>query len=204
LPKPVVVRLNNGETLIADRFDEVSVLFSDLVGFTEMSARLTPTRLVTLLNQLFSEFDGLARHHGVEKIKMIGDAYMAVAGVPEPRTDHAEAIARMALDMRDAVASVGRQVGETLDIRIGIHSGPVVAGIIGTHRFLYDVWGDTVNVASRLETTSPTHHIHVSRAIAEHLSDGFELEPRGFIEVKGKGELETYFLTASKTAAASE
>jgi class 3 adenylate cyclase len=204
LPKPIVGRLNSGETLIADRFEEVSVLFSDLVGFTEMSARITPTRLVTLLNQLFSEFDHLAQRHGVEKIKMIGDAYMAVAGVPEPRGDHADAIARMALDMRDSVARVGRMAHESLDIRIGIHSGPVVAGIIGTHRFLYDVWGDTVNVASRLETTSPARQIHISQATAERLSPGFGCAPRGLVDVKGKGELQTYFLAEADSATAPD
>ncbi len=197
LPKPIVARLNGGETLIADRFDDVTVLFSDLVGFTEMSSRLTPTRLVTLLNQLFSEFDEIARARGVEKIKMIGDAYMVVAGVPEPRSDHTEAIARMALDMRAAVERIGNMVEENLAFRVGIHTGPVVAGIIGTHRFLYDVWGDTVNVASRLETTSPTNHIQISRATADRLSGAFDVTPRGIIEVKGKGEFETYFLKAA-------
>ncbi len=203
LPKPVVERLNDGETLIADRFDEVSVLFSDLVGFTQMSARLTPSRLVTLLNQLFSEFDEITRTHGVEKIKMIGDAYMVVAGVPEPRPDHAEAIARAALDMREAVARVGAAVEEKLAFRVGIHTGPVVAGVIGTHRFLYDVWGDTVNVASRLETTSPAGHIQVSRTTADRLSGTFDLTPRGFVDVKGKGELETFYLTGDPDGGAS-
>ncbi len=197
LPRPVIGRLNSGETMIADRFDDVTVLFSDLVGFTEMSSRLTPTRIVTLLNQLFSEFDEIARARGVEKIKMIGDAYMVAAGVPEPRPDHAQAIALMALDMRDAITRIAALVEEDLAFRVGIHSGPVVAGIIGTHRFLYDVWGDTVNVASRLEATSPANHIQVSRATADRLSGAFELTPRGLIEVKGKGELETFFLTAS-------
>jgi class 3 adenylate cyclase len=148
-----------------------------------------------MLNQLFSDFDRIARARGVEKIKMIGDAYMVVAGAPEAKPDHAEAIAHMALDMRDAVERVGEIVEEDLSLRIGIHSGPVVAGIIGTHRFLYDVWGDTVNVASRLETTSPANHIHVSRATADLLAGAFELVPRGVVEVKGKGALETYFLS---------
>jgi class 3 adenylate cyclase len=194
LPQSVVWRLNDGETLIADRFDEVTVLFSDLVGFTEMSSRLTPSRIVTILNQLFSDFDAAARARGVEKIKMIGDAYMVVAGVPEPRPDHAEAIARMALDMKEAVSRIGRTVGEDLALRIGIHSGPVVAGIIGTHRFLYDVWGDTVNVASRLETSSPANHIHISEETANRLAGEFQIKPRGVVQVKGKGDLETYFL----------
>lgn len=201
LPKPIVGRLNDGETPIADRFDEVTVLFSDLVGFTEMSARLTPTRLVTLLNQLFSEFDEIARAHGVEKIKMIGDAYMVVAGVPEPRADHAQAIAHMALDMRGAIERIGNMFEENLALRVGIDTGPVVAGVIGTHRFLYDVWGDTVNVASRLETTCPANRIQLSRATADRLASGFEIALRGTIEVKGKGTLETYFLISSTVAA---
>ncbi len=203
LPKPVVGRLNNGETLIADRFDEVTVLFSDLVGFTEMSSRLSPTRIVTFLNQLFSDFDEIARARGVEKIKMIGDAYMVVAGVPEPRPDHAEAIARMALDMHGAVVRAGKMVEEDVALRIGIHSGPVVAGIIGTHRFLYDVWGDTVNVASRLETTSHANHIHISEATAKRLAGAFQVTPRGLVEVMGKGELETFYLTAALSDSAT-
>jgi class 3 adenylate cyclase len=196
LPEPVVGRLNSGETLIADRFDAVTVLFSDLVGFTEMSSRLSPSEIVTLLNRLFSDFDGIARARGVEKIKMIGDGYMVVAGVPRPHPDHAEAIARMALDMQGAVADARESMGQDLAFRVGIHTGPVVAGIIGTHRFLYDVWGDTVNVASRLETTSPPNRIQVSQATAALLPSEFALTPRGTVDVKGKGALETFFVDA--------
>jgi class 3 adenylate cyclase len=196
LPKQIVGRLNDGETVIADRFDDVSVLFSDLVGFTRISSELAPDRLVRYLNRLFSEFDAVARELGVEKIKMIGDAYMAVSGAPEPRADHAAAIAGMAVGMVDAVERVNAETGMEFKIRVGIHSGPVIAGIIGTHRFLYDVWGDTVNVASRLETTSDAGRIHISSATAALLSGAFETEPRGDVPIKGKGKMETFFLAA--------
>ena len=200
LPQQIVGRLNNGETIIADRFDDVSVLFSDLVGFTEISSELAPAQLVSYLNGLFSRFDAVARELGVEKIKMIGDAYMVVAGVPEPRPDHAQAIAEMGLRMVEVVEHAKRDLGTPFEARIGIHSGPVVAGIIGTHRFLYDVWGDTVNLASRLESHGLANRIQVSETTARLLADGFELEPRGIITVKGKGKLKTYFLNAAKPA----
>jgi class 3 adenylate cyclase len=200
LPQQIVGRLNSGETIIADRFEDVSVLFSDLVGFTKISSKLAPAQLVANLNWLFSEFDAIARELGVEKIKMIGDAYMVVAGVPEPRADHAQAIAEMALRMIETVKRANRELETPFKARIGIHSGPVVAGIIGTHRFLYDVWGDTVNVASRLESNSRANRIQVSRTTAGHLEGDFVLEPRGTVGIKGKGRLETYFLNAAKTA----
>ncbi len=202
LPRQIVGRLNSGETIIADRFDDVSVLFSDLVGFTKISSELAPTQLVSYLNTLFSEFDAIARELGVEKIKMIGDAYMVVAGVPEPRPDHARAVADMALRMVETVERANRDLGTSFKARIGVHSGPVVAGIIGTHRFLYDVWGDTVNVASRLESYSLANRIQVSEATARLLAEGYELEPRGAVSVKGKGKLETFFLNAPRTAPA--
>lgn len=198
LPQQIVGRLNDGETIIADRFDNVSVLFSDLVGFTRISSELAPTELVSYLNALFSDFDAIARELGVEKIKMIGDAYMVVAGVPEPRADHARAIAEMGLRMIETVARARDAHGAPFSARVGIHSGPVVAGIIGTHRFLYDVWGDTVNLASRLEALSAPDRIHVSEATAALLGEGFELEPRGPLSVKGKGKQATYFLNAGK------
>jgi adenylate cyclase len=195
LPRQVIGRLNEGEAMIADRFEAVSVLFADLVGFTEHSARVTPAATVEYLNRLFSEFDGLARELGVEKIKTIGDAYMAVAGLPDPNPDAFAAIAKMALGMIDRLGRVNGHFGWPLQIRIGVHSGPVVAGIIGTHRFIYDVWGDTVNVASRLEAYSLPNRIHVSQDTARHLIGSFALEPRGSIDVKGKGKLETFFLS---------
>ncbi len=202
LPPQIVGRLNDGETIIADRVDDVSVLFSDLVGFTQISAELAPTELVSYLNALFSDFDAIARELGVEKIKMIGDAYMVVAGVPEPRADHAPAIAEMALRMIETVETAKHEHGAPFTARIGIHSGPVVAGIIGTHRFVYDVWGDTVNLASRLESQGEPNRIQVSEATAALLGDGFELEARGAIALKGKGKQTTYFLNAAKPASA--
>ena len=195
LPRQVIGRLNQGEAMIADRFEGVSVLFADLVGFTEHSARVTPAATVEYLNRLFSEFDRLARELGVEKIKTIGDAYMAVAGLPDPNPDACAAIAKFALGMIDRLGRVNGHFGWPLQIRIGIHYGPLVAGIIGTHRFIYDVWGDTVNVASRLEAYSLPNRIHVSRDIARHLVGPFALEPRGSIDVRGKGNLETFFLS---------
>jgi adenylate cyclase len=195
LPGPVIGRLNHGETIIADRFDEVSVLFADLVGFTKHSARTTPAALVEYLNRLFSEFDALARELGVEKIKTIGDAYMAVAGLPDPKPDHCTAIANMAFGMIDRLGRVNGHFDWPLQMRIGIHSGPLVAGIIGTHRFIYDVWGDTVNVASRLEAYSLPNRIHVSQDTARHLVGSFALEPRGRIDMQGLGQLETFFMS---------
>jgi adenylate cyclase len=196
LPRQVIGRLNDGESIIADRFDEASVLFADLVGFTAHSADTPPAAMVEYLNRLYSEFDTLAHSLGVEKIKTIGDAYMAVAGVPVPRADHRQAIAHMALGMIERLTRVNREFGSPLRVRIGIHSGPVVAGIIGTHRFLYDVWGDTVNVASRLESQSLPNRVHASQEAARGLAGAFALEPRGTIDVKGKGALETFFVGA--------
>lgn len=196
LPRKVVERLNGGETIIADRFDEVSVLMSDLVGFTEFSSETPPSDLVEYLNWLFSHFDILASELGVEKVKTIGDSYMVVAGMPRPRADHAEAAARMALRMMEALEKVNAEIGQTFQARIGIHSGPVVAGIIGTHRFVYDVWGDTVNVASRLEGSSSANRIQISENTSAQLGAGFDLEARGEIEVKGKGRMSTFFLNS--------
>ena len=196
LPRHVVERLNEGESIIADRFDEVSVLISDLVGFTEFSSSTPPSDLVEYLNSLFSHFDLLASELGVEKVKTIGDSYMVVAGMPQPRADHAEAAARMALGMIKVLEKVNAEIGQTFQARIGIHSGPVVAGIIGTHRFVYDVWGDTVNVASRLEGGSLANRIQISEITAGLLGAGFDSEARGEIEVKGKGRMSTFFLNS--------
>ena len=198
LPRRIIERLNEGETMIADRHDEVTVLFADLVGFVAVSARMQPSDLVAYLNRLYSEFDALARDLAVEKIKMIGDTYMVAAGLPEPRTDHANAIANMGLGMIDVLQDTTRGVDYPFDIRIGIHSGPVVAGIIGTHRFLYDVWGETVNIASRLETTSLPNRIQLSSATVALLSKDFDYERRGSTEIKGIGELETFFLNGPR------
>ena len=194
LPPQIVARLNSGEELIADRFDDVTVLFADLVGFTEASSRVTPTRLVEDLNHLMSEFDTLAQHLAVEKIKTIGDAYMAAAGVPDGRQDHVEAMANFALGMLRVLEIHNRVMATTWKIRIGVHCGPVVAGIIGKHKFIYDIWGDTVNHASRLEATSEPNWIHVSAPIAEVLRSRYKLESRGIVRLRGKSDAQSYFL----------
>ncbi len=198
LPASIAARLKAGES-IADRFADVSVLFADIVGFTPWSQSVPPEEVVRRLGAIFSRFDEIARSHRLEKIKTIGDAYMVAAGLPEARADHAEALARMALDMRSAVAEM--DFGEhALSMRIGIASGPVVAGIIGRTRFSYDVWGDTVNTASRMESHGESGAIQVSRASYEKLKGSCLLEPRGTIEVKGKGPMETWRLVGLKPA----
>jgi class 3 adenylate cyclase len=190
LPQPIIDRLNAGEQLIADRYDDVAVVFSDFVGFTEISSHLPVADLVSSLNALFSAFDASCAALGVEKIKTIGDAYMAAAGLPGSPGDHIRAAADLALAMRAAV----READEPWQVRIGLHAGPVVAGVIGTSKFVYDLWGDAVNVASRLETTAPADTIQVSEAVATALGDAFELEPHEPIELKGKGSTKVYFL----------
>lgn len=194
LPQPIIDRLNAGEQLIADRYDDVAVVFSDFVGFTEISSRLPVATLVSSLNALFSAFDASCEAHGAEKIKTIGDAYMAAAGLPGTRGDHIHAAADLTLAMQAAV----QEAGAPWQIRIGLHRGPVVAGVIGTSKFVYDLWGDAVNVASRLETTAPPGRIQVSAAVAAALGDSFELEARGSIELKGKGLTEAYLLLGRK------
>ena len=202
LPKQVIGRLSNGETLIADRYGEVTVLFADLVGFTEFSARTAPTDVVEFLRRLFTEFDALALHLGVEKIKTIGDAYMAVAGLPDLRRDHRQAIALLALNMVGGLERVNEALGREMKVRIGVHCGPVVAGIVGTHRSVYDVWGDTVNVASRLEANALPNHILISADAAQHLADDFVLEPHGQIELKGRGQMDTFILAGCRAGLA--
>jgi adenylate cyclase len=190
LPQPIIDRLNAGEQLIADRYDDVAVVFSDFVGFTEIAARLPAAELVSSLNGLFSAFDAACTELGVEKIKTIGDAYLAAVGLPGTAPDHLRAAADLTLAIRSAVEAVGGP----WQIRIGLHSGPVTAGVIGTSKFVYDLWGDAVNVASRLETTAPPGRIQVSEAVATALGDAFELEPRGEVDLKGKGPTKTFFL----------
>ena len=194
LPAPIAERLKASEDSIAEHSDGVTVLFADIVGFTPLSARKTPRALVELLNRIFSEFDTLADAHGLEKIKTIGDAYMAVAGLPEPWPDHAPRAARMAFAMRDAIARVSAETGEELALRIGLHSGPVVAGVIGRRKFAYDMWGDTVNTASRMESHGLPGAIHCTEATAMLLKGAFQLQPRGAMEIKGKGEMHTFLL----------
>jgi adenylate cyclase len=194
LPPSIAERLKDGVGTIAESFPSVSVLFADLSGFTEFSQTCSPEALVGLLDDIFSAFDGLASALGVEKIKTIGDAYMAVAGLPEPREDHADRIAGMALGMLDAFARLMRDRSLGLRVRIGIHSGPVVAGVIGRHKFSYDLWGDTVNLASRMESHGEPSRIHVTESTRRLLEGRFQFQERGEIDVKGKGRMRTFFL----------
>ncbi len=194
LPAPIAERLKASEDAIAEHSDGVTVLFADIVGFTPLSASKTPQALVELLNRIFSEFDALADAHGLEKIKTIGDAYMAVAGLPNPRVDHAPRAARMAVAMLDATARVAAETGENLALRIGLHSGPVVAGVIGRRKFTYDLWGDTVNTASRMESHGVPGSIHCTEATATLLQEAFQLQARGAMEIKGKGEMHTFLV----------
>ena len=194
LPSSIAEKLKADTQTIADHFEEASILFADVVGFTPLSQRLPPAEVVGMLDHLFRHFDDLAERHGLEKIKTIGDAYMVAAGVPTPRPDHARAMAIMALDMREAMRSEDAVGHLGLDVRIGINSGPVVAGVIGRKRFLYDLWGDAVNTASRMESQGTPGQIQVTRATYELLRDEFVFEPRGTVDVKGKGDMETWYL----------
>ena len=198
LPKPIADRLKRKDEPIADGFDDVTVLFGDIVGFTPLSQRLPPSNLVALLNDIFSRFDEFAERHGLEKIKTIGDAYMVAGGVPVCRENHAEAVAEMALDMLGELTRFNERTRNALDIRIGIASGPVVAGVIGKKKFAYDLWGDTVNTASRMESHGVPGSIHVTAATYKRLRNDYEFEERGLIEVKGKGEMQTYLLKGRK------
>ena len=194
LPRPIAERLKVGTGVIADHYDTVSVLFADIVGFTERSLVMAADELVALLDQIFSAFDRLADAARVEKIKTIGDAYMVAGGLPEPRPDHLQAVARMALAMRDEVAAIAEQTGlGWLAVRIGIDTGPVVAGVIG-RRTIYDLWGDTVNTASRMESHGLPGQIQVTDRVAAALGPGFTLRPRGTSDVKGKGSMTTFLL----------
>ncbi len=202
LPKPIADRLKQGEHTIADNFSEVTVLFADIVNFTEFSADLAPRELVQLLNKIFSAFDELAEQHNLEKIKTIGDAYLVVGGLPTPRDDHAEAIADMALDMQNVMKTLQADLAHkhcSLNIRIGINTGPVGAGVIGTTKFAYDIWGDTVNTASRMESLGQPGHIQVSATTHQRLTQKYTFQERGSIDVKGKGEMTTYFLLGRQT-----
>ena len=198
LPEEIANRLKRGDSTIADTFADVTVLFADIVGFTQLSSLVSPTQLVALLNDIFSTFDNLAERHGLEKIKTIGDAYMVVGGLPIPRQDHAEAIAEMALDMQQAITDFSNTHNQAFSIRIGINSGPVVAGVIGIKKFIYDLWGDTVNTASRMESHGLPGCIQVTETTYQQLQEKYSFENRGAIEVKGKGEMTTYLLKCRK------
>jgi class 3 adenylate cyclase len=196
LPAPIAEKLKSQTGIIAERFDDVSVLFSDIVGFTPLSAALPPTELLELLNGVFSSFDELAGRHGLEKIKTIGDAYMVAGGLPEPYPDHLAAMASLALEMQETIGKL-RVNSSALNLRIGLHVGTVIAGVIGTRKFIYDVWGDTVNTASRLESHGVPGRVQVSEAVFQRLQDRFAFERRGTIELKGRGPITTYLLNAS-------
>ena len=204
LPRSIADKLKAETRTIADHFSSASILFADVVDFTPLSERLPPAEVVGVLDRLFSHFDVLAERRGLEKIKTIGDCYMVAAGVPSPRADHARALALMALEMQAAMRSV-EEVGHLgLELRVGINSGPVVAGVIGRKRFLYDLWGDAVNTASRMESHGTSGRIQITAATKELLEDEFVCEPRGSITVKGKGEMEVWYLIGRRADLGAE
>ena len=195
LPESIAARLKDDGENIADSFDDVSVLFADVVGFTVISSKLKAEDVVGMLGRVFTAFDRLGEKFGLEKIKTIGDAYMVAGGLPERSDDHAEAVAEMALAMIDVIGALRTPTGDPLALRVGVHTGPVVAGVIGKKKFSYDLWGDTVNTASRMESHGAPGRIHVTSAVYEKLKNAYSFEERGTILVKGKGEMLTYFLT---------
>jgi adenylate cyclase len=198
LPAPIAERLKLDKAIIADYFEDVTVLFADIVNFTPLSARLRPQRVVEILDAVFTVFDGIADRHALEKIKTIGDCYMMVGGLPEKMSRHTDAVARAALDIHRALASVSQDQGISLSVRIGMHTGPVVAGVIGRQKFIYDLWGDTVNTASRMESHGVAARIQCTKEVVDVLDDRYIFEPRGKIEVKGKGLMHAYFLVGSR------
>ena len=202
LPQSVAERLKADPGIIADSFPEVTVLFADIVGFTRISEAMSPERLVALLNEIFTSFDGILDQRGLEKIKTIGDAYMAVAGLPIPAGDHATRAAHMALDMIETLERINEQNATTLELRIGMHSGAVVAGVIGKRKFTYDLWGDTVNTASRMESHGEAGRPHMTEATRQRLGQPFLFEARGAIEIKGKGVMQTWYLSGRTAEAA--
>jgi len=195
LPAKIAERLKDpSRTVIADRYDDASVLFADIAGFTSRASDTPPTDLVRFLDQLYTKLDALVDRHGLEKIKTSGDSYMVVSGVPDPRPDHLEALAQLALDMAQAVAGLKDPRGRAVPLRIGLAVGPVVAGVVGARKFFYDVWGDAVNVAARMETTDVEGRIQVPQDVYDRLKDRFVFEERGDIDVKGKGVMHTWYL----------
>jgi guanylate cyclase len=200
LPPEIAAILKNEERTIADHFPGASILFADMVGFTPLTAAMAPAEMLDLLNEVFTYFDGLVDKYDLEKIRTIGDSYMVASGVPRPRADHAQALARMALEMRAYILTDPLCVERRLNFRIGINSGPVVAGVIGRKKFIYDLWGDAVNTASRMESHGTPGCIQITRETYELIKDQFVCEPRGVISVKGKGEMETWYLVAERRA----
>lgn len=203
LPPRVAERLKESQgTTIADSYREASILFADMAGFTLRAADTSPEQLVSFLNRVFSQLDALVERHGLEKIKTSGDAYMVVSGVPTERPDHVNALAKLALEMRDSLIGLVDGKGRVVPVRIGMAAGPVVAGVVGTRKFFYDVWGDAVNVASRMESTGIAGRIQVSGEAYNRLKDDFVFESRGLVDIKGKGEMQTWFLIDRKESAA--
>jgi len=198
LPKEIAAILKNESRTIADHYSEASVLFADMVGFTPLSAKLPPVEMAELLNEVFSFFDSLLDKYGVEKIRTIGDSYMVASGVPRGRPDHAQALARMALDMRDYISTHTFRDGQRVSFRIGINSGSMIAGVIGRRKFVYDVWGDAVNIASRMESHGLGGAVQITQTTYELIKDEFVCEPRGTVNVKGKGEMEVWLVTSTK------
>jgi guanylate cyclase len=198
LPKEIAAILKNESRTIADHYDEASVLFADMVGFTPLSARLPPVEMVELLNEIFSFFDSLLDKYGVEKIRTIGDSYMVASGVPRGRSDHAQALVRMALEMRDYISTHTFRNGHSVSFRIGVNSGSMIAGVIGRRKFVYDVWGDAVNVASRMESHGLGGAVQITQATYELIKNEFVCEPRGSVNVKGKGEMEVWLVVSAK------
>ncbi len=201
LPKEIAAILKNDQHTIADHFDGASILFADLVGFTPLTASLSPVQLVTLLNEIFSAFDALVEKYDVEKIRTIGDNYMVAAGVPRSRPDHARVLACLALEMIEYLHSRPATGGRRIEFRIGINSGPVIGGVIGRKKFVYDIWGDAVNIASRMESQGEAGRIQVTRETYDLIHPDFNLEPRGMVTVKGRGEMQTWFLLGMKPEA---
>ena len=198
LPRPIADRLKGGERTIAESYQSVTVLFADLVGFTNLSSRTDAAEIVNMLNQIFTKFDQLVERHGLEKIKTIGDSYMVVGGLPVARPDHPRIVAQMALEMMSAISGINQETNTDRAIRIGINTGPVVAGIIGKKKFSYDLWGSTVNLAARLESGGLPGQIHVSQSTYEALRDDFAFTERGTVHAKGVGDITTYFLTGPR------
>jgi adenylate cyclase len=199
LPTTIAQRLKDpSRNIIADKYDDASILFADIAGYTKRASDTTPSDLVRFLDRLYTDLDALVDRHGLEKVKTSGDSYMVVSGVPEPRDDHIEALACLALDMADAVADLKDPHGREVPLRIGLAAGPVVAGVVGARKFFYDVWGDAVNVAARMETTDVEGRIQVPQDVYERLNHAFLLEERGAVDVKGKGVMHTWYLVGRR------
>jgi adenylate cyclase len=199
LPATIAERLKDpSRNIIADKYDDASILFADIAGYTKRASDTPPGDLVRFLDRLYTDLDALVDRHGLEKVKTSGDSYMVVSGVPQPREDHIEALACLALDMADAVADLKDPQGREVPLRIGLAAGPVVAGVVGARKFFYDVWGDAVNVAARMETTDVEGRIQVPRNVYERLNHAFVLEERGEVDIKGKGMMRTWYLVARR------